>query len=305
MKYLLFFLCLSTLLYSCDDGDVIDVELDFQRDLERCGDDESDTYILYETKTDPSESVSLLFPVAGNRDIFNPASNNSQKVLTINGSSIRFNYRSYDGDPDALLCQVLPDPGVSIISDYEAAAGAVATFTTTFEDDDNDGIPSDLEGRGLQAEDGSYPDAIDTDSDGLPDYKDADDDNDNVLTVNEEVEIDENGVLIALDTDEDGIPNYLDNNDDGDSVLTKDEDENGNLSLNDDFDENSPNLNTPRYLDPLATESFPQDEFRFTQFTRSLNIFVVINNASIEILNTDEIILGTYEMTRTLPIPEE
>ena len=46
-------------------------------------------------------------------------------------------------------------------------------FTSTFEDDDNDGVPNALE------YDGDY------DGDGIDDYIDNDDDGDNVLTLNE------------------------------------------------------------------------------------------------------------------------
>lgn len=305
MRQLFVLLIISALLFTCDDGDIIDVTLDFQQDLELCGDDESDEYLLYDINTDTNESLTLLFPVSGNRDIFNPELSGDLKMLTINGSSIRFNYRTYNGDPKGLICEIVPDPSINIINDFEAAAGATVTFTSIFEDDDNDGIPSEFEARGT-LEDGAYPNARDTDLDGLPDYQDADDDGDNILTINEGVEVSEDGDFTGtLDTDENGIYNYLDNDDDGDDVLTKDEDENGNLSLSDDFDELSINIDIPRYLDVLATEEFVQDKVKFTQFTRSVTVGVVINNANIEVLRTDEIILGTYNLTYKLPELEE
>lgn len=58
----------------------------------------------------------------------------------------------------------------------------------------------------------------DTDEDGTIDALDKDDDNDGVLTKNEDVNNDSSP--INDDTDEDGIPNFLDNNDDGDKRLT-------------------------------------------------------------------------------------
>ncbi len=289
---------LSLIMVSCDDGNIIDVSLEFNQDLDRCVTSNSsgeEFYLLYDTKTNPNESLSLLFRVSSNRDIFNPESNGAIKILTVGQSGTRFNYRTYNGDPDALICVPVPD-NVTIINDYEAAAGAEAIFTSTFVDDDNDGIPSLLEGIGLQAEDGSYPDAQDTDGDGLPDYLDADDDGDNVLTINEDVEIDENGLLIALDTDGNTVPNYLDNDDDGDGVLTKDEDENGDLILTNDFDElQEITFAIPRYLNIDADMPFPQDSLRLTEFSRQVTVGVVINNADIEILNVDEIIMGIYE----------
>lgn len=61
----------------------------------------------------------------------------------------------------------------------------------------------------------------DTDHDGIIDALDKDDDNDTILTRNEDPNRD--GTPINDDTDNDGIPNYLDANDDGDIALTKDE----------------------------------------------------------------------------------
>ncbi len=58
----------------------------------------------------------------------------------------------------------------------------------------------------------------DTDEDGIIDALDNDDDNDGVLTKNEDVNNDSSP--INDDTDEDGIPNFLDNDDDGDKRLT-------------------------------------------------------------------------------------
>ncbi|WP_298892457.1 deaminase domain-containing protein [uncultured Psychroserpens sp.] len=53
----------------------------------------------------------------------------------------------------------------------------------------------------------------DSDSDGIPDFKDTDDDNDGQLTIDE----------YTLDTDGDGINNYLDTDDDNDGWLSIDE----------------------------------------------------------------------------------
>ena len=62
----------------------------------------------------------------------------------------------------------------------------------------------------------------DTDNDGIPNYKDNDDDNDTILTIEE----------VGLDTDSDGIADYLDTDDDNDGILTleegnKDDDKDG------------------------------------------------------------------------------
>jgi len=78
----------------------------------------------------------------------------------------------------------------------------------------------------------------------LNDVNESDDDNDGVLSKNEDV--DNDGDVKNDDTDEDLIPNYLDIDDDGDGILTKDEDANEDGDpTNDDTD----NDGIPDYLD--------------------------------------------------------
>jgi hypothetical protein len=251
---------------------------------------------------------------ATSRAIFNPVLSGTTQDLIINENTIRFNYRTYNGDPEDLLCEEIPNPGTTIVNDYEADAGAIARFVSTFEDDDNDGIPSEFEGRGAQAADGTYPDAIDTDGDGLPNYIDEDDDNDNILTTAENANYNDiTGLADALNSDidieiangEPLLPNYLDNDDDGDGVLTRNEDtdDNGISPLND-FDESNGVNNVPRYLDPMATDEFIQNESLATDYTRNVFVLVTIINANIEILNTTEIVLGIYELSPSLTLTE-
>jgi heat shock protein beta len=82
-------------------------------------------------------------------------------------------------------------------------------------DSDNDLVPDAIE-IGLIPE---YPQ--DTDHDGIIDALDEDDDNDTILTRNEDPNRD--GTPVNDDTDNDGVPNYLDANDDGDMIITRDE----------------------------------------------------------------------------------
>lgn len=121
------------------------------------------------------------------------------------------------------------------------------SFINCDNDDENDGIPNDMEdanGNGDLGDD-------DTDGDGIPNYQDDDDDGDTVISEYEIVfggRSSDNRVNppTYLDTDNDGIPNHLDMDDDGDGVITMDEDYNGNGDpTDDDVNENG----VPDYLD--------------------------------------------------------
>ncbi|MFD2914406.1 hypothetical protein [Psychroserpens luteus] len=320
MRNLLYICLIGLVALSCDDGDVFEVSLEFDQELELCIDINENDNLLYDTKLDPSESLSLLFPISNNIDIFEPTEYNSVdpvgyvKTLTINESSIKFNYRTYNGDPNDLICQFIANPGTEIIEDYSSASGAIAEFTTTFEDDDLDGILSEKEGRGTRADDGTYPDAIDTDGDGLPDYIDEDDDNDSILTKNETPDPDGDGnPSDALNTDldleiasaGDILPNYLDNDDDGDGTPTINEDADGSTFLTDDFDESEGINIVPRYLDFNADDSYTAIELGETEYTRTTVVSVVITNSNLGIASIDTIELGTYTFTTIFVYPEE
>jgi hypothetical protein len=78
-------------------------------------------------------------------------------------------------------------------------------------DDDGDSVPTALE-HPDDNHDGNPSDALDTDDDGTPDYLDTDDDNDGILTVVEQVY----NATFGGDVDHDGLPNYRDSDSDGD-----------------------------------------------------------------------------------------
>jgi len=284
--FTLFVICAS--FFSCNDGDIILVELDFDQTLDLCGDENSLNYVVYDTRIDPFESLTLLFPGSDTNDlIFNPPTNPYEESFTINVSSIRFNYRLYDGDMTGKICLDIPPSDITITEDYEALSGTV-TSTTTFEDDDNDGVPTlleDINGNGNLEDD-------DTDGDGIPNYKDEDDDGDNVPTIKEFPDPNNDELLDdAQDTDDNGIPDYLDNDDDGDGIITRyeDEDLNGNL-----FDDFAPLAIVARFLDADAIDVFVNDNLNTNTFSRTITVTFIVENVDLEILNTDFIDLGTY-----------
>ena len=287
------FLIVLILGFSCNDGDIIDVNLEFDQVLELCGDEDSDNYVIYDIRNDPNESLSLLFPVtASNTAIFNPTVSPSDGSFPINGLSVRFNYRTYDGDPSGLLCQDIPASDVNILEDYEATSGTV-NYTSTFVDDDNDGIPSELEdinGNGDLEDD-------DTDGDGIPNYKDQDDDNDNVPTINENPDPNMDGdISDAQNTDGTDEPDYLDTDDDNDGVITRYEDENMDGDLFNDF---VVGATSPRFLDPVSADTFVYDVLNSNSFTRTVSVFFTVLNIDIDILSADSLELGTYETSST------
>jgi len=137
MRSLLILLFSTCFILSCDDGDVLNVQLEFDKELSIC-DSNTAIYILYDTREDPSESLTLLFPNnAQAQAVFNPVNSGDVEMMTINASTVRFLYRTYAGDPNDYICQDIPDENVSVIQNYEANGGTVI-FTSTFEDDDSD-----------------------------------------------------------------------------------------------------------------------------------------------------------------------
>ncbi len=103
----------------------------------------------------------------------------------------------------------------------------------------------------------------DTDGDGTPNVFDPDDDGDGILTIDEDV--DGNDDPTDDNTDGDDVPNYLDTDDDGDGILTIDEDVDGN---DDPTDDDSDGDDVPNYLDadddgdgvPTADEDIDGDD---------------------------------------------
>lgn len=136
-----------------------------------------------------------------------------------------------------------------------------------FDNDNVAALDEDLNNDGNLAND-------DTDSDGIPDFADNDDDGDLVLTSLEYV-FGRNTTDGYLDTDNDGIPNYLDNDDDNDGVLTVDEDYNHNGDASDD-DTNGNSI--PDYLEAavaLGVDAVPA-------LSKNINLYP---NPATDILN--------------------
>src|SRR6056300_1369097 len=121
MRKLLFaFITLSLLpLNSCDDGDVITVELDFDNTFQVCvsGDD----LVFYKTKNDPSESLSLKVTNLTLEDILEVDENGLyENTITLSDAN-PFNYRTYSNTtlPTDLFCNAVPNSDVKLNDDIE------------------------------------------------------------------------------------------------------------------------------------------------------------------------------------------
>lgn len=133
-KLIFLFLIACFSFISCDDGDVITLDLTFDQELDMCGNGVN--YVVYDTKTDPYESLTLLFPVNDtNNLIFSPVNNPHTGSMSIS-NSVKFNYRIYNGNPLGLICQEIPSSEVTITKDY-AAENGIIYYTSTYEDVDN------------------------------------------------------------------------------------------------------------------------------------------------------------------------
>lgn len=296
MKRYLLLLATALILSSCDDGDIIvsDFNFDLDSELTLCEFQfqNSERRVLH-IITESNEAISFTFE----ENIMEKIDNVIQPEdfsIPINSTN-RINYRRLDANvnSDDYFCQQIPPSQPRVLEEFVSTTGGSVEFTITREtgpnvDTDGDGVLDINERRP-----GESVFELDTDGDGIPNFLDIDDDNDNVLTNTERTESaefnripDENDVI---DTDGDGIPNYLDDDDDGDGVITRYEDLNAfdddteNPTLNPENSQNEEGV--PNYLDPNSRDSLVVDFFIPNTISRKFRITVVFNNITLN--NTD------------------
>ncbi|WP_147676629.1 hypothetical protein [Algibacter pacificus] len=266
---------------SCDDGDIITVDLEFDDDFSAC--EGVTDLVLFKTKNDPSESISVLISNYTLAELLKIDNNGTLEVE----KSATFYYRTYQDEslPSGLFCSDIPED--VIISSSESDA-CTAKFLTVLTKDDNDGVPAELEdinGNGDLTDD-------DTDGDGIPNYIDVDDDGDNVLTADENPDPDGNGNLDdAQDTDGDGTPDYLDDDDDGDGVLTRDEE--NNLQDQNPKNDTTNSLIGPDYLNEEVNNTVPATAYRSHTIYQTYLVTVTLSDISLSFLSQDEFDFGT------------
>ncbi|GAA3652066.1 hypothetical protein [Flavivirga jejuensis] len=295
-------------IYSCDDGDIITVELDFEETFEAC---EGVTgLIFYKTKDDPSESLSLKITGLTLDDILEVDEETKIYEEDIDISATNpFNYRTYSNttiSDKLLFCNDVPLSDVTITQDIESTSGT-AKIKTTLTEDDDDGVPAELEdinGNGDLEDD-------DTDEDGIPDYLDVDDDGDNVLTKDENPDPNNDGDISdaqnsdfdhELATNSEVIPDYLDKDDDGDGVPTRDE-ENKTQDQIPTNDKSSTCMvdgkeeDCPDYLNPAVSTSVPATKYREGIHTvlQTYTVTLTISNFDLTLISLDVFDFGILE----------
>lgn len=308
-----------TLCLSCDDGNIVVSSFNFDENttLSLCQQD--DVNVLYFIDSETNEAISFKFP----DEDFDATFTGLETIQTIEidiNSDNQVNYRKLGSSANGsnYFCQQIPPSSPDVVEEFVSTTGGKAflEIRITNQDDDDD-VPAELEdinGNGDLFDD-------DTDGDGIPNFLDTDDDNDNVLTKSEKlvavddngVEItDENGDLVYVDTDNDGNLNYLDNDDDGDGVLTINEDLNycedpENPALNPGNDLNADGL--PNYLNPDISESVEVNVVKNNNISRTFLTQVVFTDITFENVNNDEslsfttFIMGRFQTTVSQDLP--
>ncbi len=305
MKNFLSLLFFAFLLSSCDDGDIIVTDFDFEnQQLQWCGDLES--HVLFNINNSlVNEAIAFRF------DLDTPelrffTQEVGQISIPINSTN-RIVYRVFNGQVEnSYFCNEIPPVSPNVTEEYRSTTGGQVIITTTLKntvDHDGDGVPSEAEGMATE---------LDTDGDGIPDYLDIDDDADNILTRIEIAVEAENSVNGFPDSDTDGIPDYIDADDDNDGTITRYEDWNLNNNPADDQNEEG----VPHYLNPEIIDSFEVDTFRENAISRSFRYLVTIQNLTLvnqggngEQIRLQDYVLGYYDSPSQRlvlePIPAE
>lgn len=288
MRKLLTLSFAALLLFSCNDGDIIVTDFNFDDpQLNWCGDSQSQ--VLYKiNNSGVNEAIAFRFDLTTTAPQFF-LTEEGRLTIPLNGTTNQVVYRVFDGEVSRdYFCNEIPPVSPQVIREFRSTTGGEVVITSTIAnatDHDGDGVPSSLEGIATE---------IDTDNDGIPDYLDIDDDNDNILTrVEREVEA-ENTVGDYPDSDNDGIPDYIDPDDDDDGVPTRNED--WNLNLNPADDQNDEGI--PHYLNPEITDPFEVEGVRENRITRSFRYLVTVNNLTLVNQGGDgeQIRLQDYEL---------
>jgi hypothetical protein len=274
MKKILVILA-ALLIWSCDDGDILVTSFDFdEQTLQTCTDFD---FVYFKINADNNETLALQFSTAL------PFQTEVGEQEISLSSTNQVTYRRFNSDVTAsYFCNAIPPTQPTVVEEFTSNVGDI-TLVTDGTLDDDDGIPAELEM------------GMDSDSDGIEDYLDFDDDGDNVPTLFEGVVITDGVIdpLLTRDTDGDGKFDYLDIDDDGDGILTIDEDPNMDLDpMNDNSDPDMDTLDD--YLNQNIAISYDIGAFRehATVFD-DIEITISMTNLDFRNENGEEVIRNT------------
>ncbi|WP_431136615.1 hypothetical protein [Psychroserpens mesophilus] len=317
MRKFLYVLCFGLLFTTCDDGDVFEITLDFDDTFSQCG-----SLVFYKINTSTSESLSIQFQDLTIEELLEVDENFVYENTILLGSSNVFNYRSYANLPanadDVLFCNDIPPSNLGIERD-EVSTGGEVYIRTVLAEDDNDGILSEFEDENLDGDNDPDTNPTDTDGDGIPNYLDADDDGDNVLTIDEldteNLDGDDNPLTNPKNTDAnslinpDTIPDYLDSDDDGDGVDTIDE-EGVNTPDNDPtnditIDDTLNPEGIADYLNDQITTLVPATGYRTHLIRMTYTVTVTVYNISLPSITQQTLEFGTLDDSDTTVITRE
>ncbi len=141
MRKLSFLIALLICSSSCDDGDIITVEIEFGDTFLSCGE-----LVFYQTKEFPYETLSLQItnPTLVLEDFLQVDDNgnliaDNPLIVGIDGVSNTFNFRKYNTFPNDFFCNDVP-PSNIIITEDSSSPGGTATINVFLLEDDDDGM---------------------------------------------------------------------------------------------------------------------------------------------------------------------
>lgn len=324
--YFLRFSIISVLLFfvSCDDGDIIVSDFEFDEDsLETCYSGEDDNHTVFYNVNDDNEVIYVI--IDGEFDFMDEFDSTVDSTSdVINDDTNLFRYLKFDSfsttDANDFFCSAVATTK-TITRELNGTGGTLSIVTLntvdidggTIEDEDGDGLTNEQEGyiEGTPTED--FDTLLDSDQDGIPNFRDQDDDNDNVTTANElfnkdddgediDTDDDEDGIPDAgfLDTDGDGNPDYLDTDDDEDGVPTRLEFVTGASSLSPEFNLDDADK-LARYLDDTVAIAGEHTEPIQINNSYTTNYETIVKISDLELSSSSE---GTVTYD-TLVIGEE
>ncbi len=292
LKYISLF-TLLTLAFSCDDGDIVINDFEFQEnDLEFCNTENRG--VIYNI----NDSNEVIFIELSSP--FNPFITTPRTPIQVT-NNVTYQKLSGNINGSTYFCNAVPNNTVDIIQELKSDnRGQIVIRTFLVEDDDidNDGLTNQEEGM-------SETPPLDTDGDSLPNYMDLDDDNDNVPTSIELMEIDDVNnptgpqIRVPRDTDSDMIPNHLDIDDDEDGIPTRNEVNIVNANPNSVNGVNE----TPRYLSASDSDLNIAPTLLTVRniITQSFRTTIVINDLGLtdgETATSRDVTLGEFTENR-------